>query len=141
MNLLDAALVGGPGSAAVQVAGSLLPMPGLDTRAAAAWLGRPVIFGIRPEDIYDRAAAHPAGAAAELAGEVAAIEPLGAETLLALSLPGIERDIMMRAGRDCRVRVGDRMPILLDLAAAHVFDPETTKAIAADRAPLTFLSR
>ena len=138
MNLLDAALVGGPGSAAVQVAGSLLPMPGLDTRAAAAWLGRPVIFGIRPEDIYDRAAAHPAGAAAELTGEVAAIEPLGAETLLALSLPGIERDIMMRAGRDCRVRVGDRMPILLDLAAAHVFDPETTKAIAADRAPLTF---
>jgi multiple sugar transport system ATP-binding protein len=135
MNLLDAVLTGG---AAVQIAGSMLPMPGLDMREAAAWLGKPVIFGIRPEDIYDRAAPHPAGAAAELTGEVAAIEPLGAETLLALSLPGIERDIMMRAGRDCRARVGERMPIILDLAAAHVFDPETTKAIAADRAPLTF---
>jgi multiple sugar transport system ATP-binding protein len=138
MNLLDAALTGGLGSPAAQVAGALLPIPGLATREASAYLNKPVVFGIRPEDIYDRAGPHPTTAVAELTAAVAAVEPLGAETLVALSLPGIERDVMMRAGRDCRARVGDRMPVILDLAAAHVFDPETTKAIAADRTPFTF---
>ena len=72
----------------MHLADALLPMPGLDMGGAAAWLGKAVIFGIRPEDIYDRAAAHPAGAVAELTGDIAAVEPLGAETLVRAVVAG-----------------------------------------------------
>ena len=50
-------------------------------RAAGA-----VTLGIRPEDLYETAAARARGAVGALPGRVVAVEPLGAETLLVLAL-------------------------------------------------------
>ena len=82
-----------------------------------------VIFAIRPEDIRIEAPdphAH---------GEVLAVEPLGAETIVRLRLAGIASDVLVRGPRTISARAGDRAPIAFDLSAAHLFDPVTTRRI------------
>jgi multiple sugar transport system ATP-binding protein len=82
-----------------------------------------VIFGIRPEDIRID------GAAPDLHGEVLAVEPLGAETLLRVRLAGVANDVMVRGPRTVRAAVGERVPLAFDLAAAHLFDPTSQQRI------------
>jgi multiple sugar transport system ATP-binding protein len=81
------------------------------------------IFGIRPEDIrLDAAAPH-------AHGEVLAVEPLGAETILRVRLAGVSADVLVRGPRTVSAKVGERVPLAYDLAAAHLFDPTTQKRI------------
>ena len=82
-----------------------------------------VIFGIRPEDIRID------GATPHAQGEVLAVEPLGAETILRLRMPGVAGDVMVRGPRTVAAKVGDRVPLAFDLAAAHLFDPNTQQRI------------
>ena len=82
-----------------------------------------VILGIRPEDIRID------GAAPHTQGEVLAIEPLGAETIVRFRIAGVASDVLVRGPRTVAVRVGERAPIAFDLASAHLFDPITTQRI------------
>ena len=82
-----------------------------------------VIFGIRPEDIrIDSAAPH-------AHGEVLAVEPLGAETIVRFRLAGIAQDVLVRGPRSVVAKVGDRAPVVFDVASAHLFDPTTTQRL------------
>jgi multiple sugar transport system ATP-binding protein len=81
------------------------------------------IFGIRPEDIRID------GAAPHAHGEVLAVEPLGAETLLRVRLDGIAGDVMVRGPRTLAAEVGERVPLAYDVTAAHLFHPTTQKRI------------
>ncbi len=83
-----------------------------------------VIFGIRPEDIRID------GAAPHAYGEVLAVEPLGAETIVRFRLPDVPNDVLVRGPRSVAAKVGDRAPIAFDLTSAHLFDPITTERIA-----------
>ena len=60
-----------------------------------------------------------------------AVEPLGAETIVRTRLPGIAQDVLVRTGRTATAQVGDRLPLAFDLAAAHLFDPVTTRRLGA----------
>ena len=82
-----------------------------------------VILGIRPEDIRID------GAAPHAQGEVLAVEPLGAETIVRFRIAGVASDVLVRGPRTVAVRVGERAPIAFDLASAHLFDPITTQRI------------
>ena len=82
-----------------------------------------VIFGIRPEDIRID------GTAPHAEGEVLAVEPLGAETIVRFRLPGVGNDVLVRGPRTVAARVGDRAPLMFDLASTHLFDPATTRRI------------
>ena len=83
-----------------------------------------VIFGIRPEDIRID------GTAPHAYGEVLAVEPLGAETIVRFRLPDVPHDVLVRGPRSVAAKVGDRAPIAFDLTSAHLFDPLTTQRIA-----------
>ena len=82
-----------------------------------------VIFGIRPEDIRID------GASSHTLGEVLAVEPLGAETIVRFRLPGVANDVLVRGPRTVAVQVGERAPLAFDLVSAHLFDPVTTRRI------------
>ena len=82
-----------------------------------------VILGIRPEDIRID------GVAPHTQGEVLAVEPLGAETIVRFRIAGVASDVLVRGPRTVAVRVGERAPIAFDLASAHLFDPITTQRI------------
>jgi multiple sugar transport system ATP-binding protein len=83
----------------------------------------PVTLGIRPEDL-EPAADGP------LRGEVVAVEALGAETIVALRLPGLERDLLLRAGRGAAIALGDGLALHAPAAALHVFDAASGLRVA-----------
>ncbi len=83
-----------------------------------------VVFGIRPEDIRIE------GVAPHVQGEVLAVEPLGAETIVRFRLPGVSGDVLVRGPRTVAAKVGERAPLAFDLASAQLFDPVTTRRIA-----------
>jgi multiple sugar transport system ATP-binding protein len=126
MNLIAGHLEDGP-APAVRLGPHALPLLGHRLVGAP---GRNVVFGIRPEDLYQGDPGTLTDSAT-LSSEVASVEPLGAETLLYLRLEGVEEEIVARVGRDSRAAVGDRVAMTIDLCATHVFDPETTRTLAA----------
>jgi multiple sugar transport system ATP-binding protein len=127
MNLLPARLEDNAGTLAVSVGDARFELPsGLgDTYRSHA--GRQLIFGLRPEEIAEGDDGAPSFA--KLMARVVAVEPLGAETLLVLATMGTGTEMVARVNRDSRARVGDAIPVRLNLAAMHLFDPETTEVI------------
>ncbi|HME25453.1 MAG TPA: ABC transporter ATP-binding protein [Acetobacteraceae bacterium] len=99
--------------------------------AKALGQARSVLLGIRPEDLYETRP-RPGDDLVPIAMRVSAVEPLGAETLLVLTLDGDTTDIVARVGRDTRLRAGERATILLDTAQIHMFDLTTTGVIPRD---------
>jgi multiple sugar transport system ATP-binding protein len=83
-----------------------------------------VVFGIRPEDVRID------GDGAHAQGEVLAVEPLGAETIVRFRIAGIAQDVLVRGPRTVTARVGELVPLAFDLPAAHLFDPATQRRIA-----------
>ena len=136
MNLLPARIEAAEGQPLVALGAHRLTLPGVDADALLPHAGRDVVFGIRPEDVRERRAG---GSAAEIAGVVTAVEPLGAETLVTLAPDGIGCELVLRGGRDCRSRVGERFLAAFDLSATHIFSAETTRIIARGGAvPLSY---
>ncbi|MCE3247209.1 MAG: glycerol-3-phosphate transporter ATP-binding protein [Geminicoccaceae bacterium] len=129
-NLLAADVAEADGAVAVRVAGRELALPRHRAADVAALEDRRVVFGIRPEDIDVRAAAS-VGAAdgAELPARLVAVEPLGAETILVLALDGLGEEIIARVGPEVALRPGERVALELNLRAAHLFDPRSTRAL------------
>jgi multiple sugar transport system ATP-binding protein len=129
MNLLQGRLDVQDGRAIARLATSVVALPRRAATALDRYVGRDVIVGVRPEDLYEFA---PTGAAVEIArlpACVVAVEPLGAETLLVVALDASNEELIARIGRDTSLRSGDRIDIALDTAAIHLFDTATTKAI------------
>jgi ABC-type sugar transport system ATPase subunit len=125
MNLLDARIEPAAGGGQAVVCGELrLPL----AQAPDGGRDRRVILGIRPEDIRE-AESGAGGVALDL--QVVAVEALGPEVILIGSLPGPGApEIAARMGRDFSARIGGAQRVIIDPHAIHLFDPDTTKAIA-----------
>jgi multiple sugar transport system ATP-binding protein len=130
MNLLHGRLEAQDGRPMARFAGNAVALPKRTALDLVGHVGRDVIIGVRPEDLYETAAAGGPAEIARLPGRVAAVEPLGAETLLFVALAGSDEELIARIGRDTHLRSGDHLDIGLDIAAVHLFDPVTTRAIA-----------
>ena len=101
-------------------AGFTVPLPNaLHTRFALAD-AQPVWLGIRPEALHLAAAdAQPGHACLDGIAEV--VEPLGAETILNVSIGASER-LVARVGGHLRLRPGEHVRLAVDLDKLHVFD-------------------
>ena len=129
MNLVDGTLIHRDGAMEARIGDHRLPLPGHDPALLGSHGDRAVIVGFRPEDMYETWPEDRADGIA-IPAEVAAVEPLGAETLLLLHLDGVAQNVTARVGRDSRVRPADRIGITLDLTAIQLFDPDTTKVLS-----------
>jgi multiple sugar transport system ATP-binding protein len=94
---------------------------------AAGYVGKSVVFGIRPEDVHDAlTATEPApGCTVEVQVEVA--EPMGAETYLYLST-GVT-SFIARVGPTHRFEVDQKIKVTFALARAHLFDGATEQVL------------
>jgi multiple sugar transport system ATP-binding protein len=81
-----------------------------------------VTLGVRPEDLV-------IDAAGSLVGEVASVEPLGAETIIGVTVAGVEREVLVRAGRGVTARLGEGIALAAPAGALHVFDAATGRRI------------
>jgi len=88
-----------------------------------------VIFGIRPEDIYDKN--YPYEISPDQSNttkvQVDVIEPLGAEIIIYLN-KGKHSFTGKFDPRSC-IQVGNYMEISFDMEKIHIFDPDTTDVI------------
>lgn len=92
------------------------------------YVGRPVIFGVRPEDINDALVTDvQVTEDNSFTGEVEVVEPMGSEINLYLSLN--EHSIIARVDSGSKAKVGDKMKAVIDTSKVHIFDPETEIAI------------
>jgi multiple sugar transport system ATP-binding protein len=90
---------------------------------AAGYVGKPVVFGIRPEDVQDALTVpNPAqGRTLEVAVEVS--EPMGSETYLYLTTGASA--FIARVSPTDRFEAGQKVKVTLRLENAHLFDAET----------------
>ena len=95
--------------------------------------GRPLIAGIRPEDIH-LATASSNGAALE--GTVEVVEHLGNEQVVYVSIPGAmvpetveTQGSTVRLPANSAVRIGERLSLAIDSTKLHFFDPATTQRL------------
>ncbi len=116
MNLIDGK---------IDSAGARLVLPGGHSAAIgptpAAWIGRKVLFGIRPEAIrFDPEAGLPC--------LVSLVEPTGSETHL-IARAG-QTEIVAVLKERMRIHEGDTIRLSFDTAQAHFFDPESGERLA-----------
>jgi multiple sugar transport system ATP-binding protein len=93
----------------------------------AAWLGRTVLLGVRPEQITDRRTAHRADLP-ELMADVDLTEPTGADTLVSIRLN--DTKICCRVHPGEAAVPGRPMPFIVDLSKSLLFDRDSGRRIA-----------
>jgi multiple sugar transport system ATP-binding protein len=92
------------------------------------WVGKDVIFGIRPEQITDRAAGEGMAGEAHLCRLcINLVEPTGPDTLLFTELNGTAVCARVRPEHACRA--GETMELSMNLSKAVFFDPDSEKRI------------
>src|SRR4029077_11650404 len=93
-----------------------------DRPAAREMVGKPVLLGIRPEDIELAQFTGTDDQTARFPAIIDMVEPMGPETNLYLQT-GVQT-VVCRSQRPLDHReVGHRLEFELDLANAHLFDP------------------
>ncbi|MBC2606222.1 ABC transporter ATP-binding protein [Pelagicoccus albus] len=95
---------------------------------AANYLNKPIVLGIRPEDIQDTRdlADYEPEHTAQVVVDVA--EPMGNETILYLSSG--QQSLIGRIRSDVLIRSNQSLSVRLDLSKAHLFNPDTQANIS-----------
>jgi multiple sugar transport system ATP-binding protein len=130
MNLLQAQVIEHGGKPALQLGGNTIAVLEAQARALTPWVGRSVLMGIRPQDIYtDRTAPPDAILSEPIHAVVDVVEPHGDRNDVHLLIDGATAIAQLSA----RVKVseGEPLPIRLHLEYLHLFNPETGDAIGA----------
>ncbi len=92
-----------------------------------AYENKPVVFGIRPEDLYDKLFITDAPTDCIVTSTVELVEPLGAEVYLHLRVG--QHALIARVGPHDRPEVNQDIDLVFDMGKAHFFDTKTEQAI------------
>lgn len=94
----------------------------------AAWEGREILLGIRPEAITDPDGADRNSANIEsMRNRIGVTEPAGADTFVTMSLGG--KDAIGRMRADAQVAAGELFDFAINMEKAVAFDPQTEARI------------
>ncbi|ALC92927.1 sugar ABC transporter ATP-binding protein [Bacillus sp. FJAT-18017] len=87
------------------------------------YLGKPIILGVRPEDIHDEPVFIDASAGSKINAIVDVAELTGAETMVYSSLGG--QDFVARIDSRSDIHPNDKLDLAFDMNKVHFFDVET----------------
>ncbi len=104
-----------------------VPIPADRTKAAQPYIDRPIILGIRPEDIFNPAFVPPGINAAKVACKVDVTELMGNEIFLYL-VTG-DNTIVARVDPRTDFRIGDQVQVSFNIDKMHLFDPDSELAV------------
>ncbi len=126
MNFIDCTVTGSDGTLSVDAPGGfLLAVPPAMRASLDRYRGKPVILGVRPEDIREGTPADPKEYQVEAVVEV--VEPLGNEILIDVKVG--PNPLVARVPPTSRVRMRERIRLSLDPDRLHFFDTDTEQAI------------
>ncbi len=127
MNFFDATLKEENGKMIVESSIFKLQVPDQYKSRYADHVGRPVIFGIRPEDIHDPDYQPPGTLTATVEANVDVVEQMGNEMIVYFEKEG--KTFLGRLDPRTAAKVGMSMGTAFDMANMHVFDTETDEAL------------
>jgi len=104
-----------------------IPLPAESIDSYQGFVDKPVVFGIRPEDIFNPAFVPPGIHVAAVETKVDVTELMGNEIFLYL-LAGAN-NIVARVDPRTDFRIGDKVQVSFNLDKCHLFNPDTEKAI------------
>jgi multiple sugar transport system ATP-binding protein len=158
MNLAVAPIEAGDDGLKVRLGDARIPIPRhiVDERGLDAWVGKPLIVGIRPEDL-EGSAANGGGSSATLKATIERVEALGATLLGYFSVDAeapkakgviaavgdevvIDTPLVGTGGAQfcatfeprTAIRLGHSVEVAVDVERLHFFDPETEASLNAD---------
>ena len=93
----------------------------------ASYVGKPVVFGSRPEDINEKTIASFAKPDQTVTATVEVVEPMGAEVYIYLTTG--THNFTARVNAHQRADIGQKLEMAFDLKKSHFFDGLTEKII------------
>ncbi|WP_298918718.1 sn-glycerol-3-phosphate ABC transporter ATP-binding protein UgpC [uncultured Roseobacter sp.] len=94
----------------------------------AAWEGKEILLGIRPETITDSDGAdRKSKNIAQMINRIVVTEPAGSDTFVSMQLSG--KDVIARMRSDAEVRPGQDFNFAVNMEKAVAFDPQTEARI------------
>jgi multiple sugar transport system ATP-binding protein len=127
MNFFDAKLVRSDGKLMVDTGAFQVQVPENKMVQYQAHAGKPVVFGVRPEDVHDPDFAPPGVHKALVDSNVEVTELMGNEVFLYLKSG--DKNFVARVDPRTQARIGHKMQVAMNLDLMHVFDKETEQAI------------
>jgi len=131
MNFLEAMLQRQNGDVVVEAADFRVTLPRdiAQRPAVQEHIGVPVIFGIRPSDLYDQSLPTPVPSSLSntVTMQVEVVEPMGAESVVYLRAG--DDTIVASFNGDTKATEGEPIAVVMNLEKAHLFDKTTEKAI------------
>ena len=124
MNFFDATLVASDGKLEINTGGFRLEVPGEKAKEWRAHAGKPVVFGIRPEDVHSKAYTPPGILEADMTATVDVTELMGNEIFLYL-MSKDNKPFIARVDPRVRAALGEDITLAVNMANAHIFDPKT----------------
>lgn len=97
--------------------------------ALSNYEGKDIIFGIRPEDIYDKLFVQEASPDNTITATCEIIEPLGSEVYLYLTSPSKKHTFIAKVGGHAKPGINQDLNLVFDMSKAHFFDKDTEKTI------------
>ena len=128
MNFLNAAVIEKDGGLWLKLKNDImLKVPEIYEEELNEYKNKEIIFGIRPEDIYDKMFAVAAKSENTVRVSVDIIEPLGNQTILHAK---VGDDIVVASiDPKTEAQVGQDMDLVFDMSMMRAFDQETQQAI------------
>jgi multiple sugar transport system ATP-binding protein len=127
MNFFDAKLRSDNGKIFVDTGSFAVELPSEKASVFKPHLDKAVVFGVRPEDIYDPNYAPPGIHMAPVEAKVDVTEMMGSEVYLYLVVG--DKNFVARVDPRTRSRIGDKVQVALNLNNMHLFDKTTERAI------------
>ncbi len=127
MNTFDVTPMGTAEEMSLEGPGFKVKVPPAKAEALVPFLGKPLVFGIRPEDIHDRNFAPPGITAAYVTAQVDVTELMGSEVYLHLLTD--DQPCIARVDPRTSACMGGTVDIAFNMDNVHFFDKVTEKAI------------
>jgi multiple sugar transport system ATP-binding protein len=130
MNFLPCALEEAAGALRVRLSDTLaLPVPAERTNRYKPFVGKSLLFGLRPEHLTETRTYSNGGGATLAPFPVTAdvVEPMGMETLVYFNINGI--DACARVEPTAAPSAGGKITLAADLRHMHLIDPASDKVI------------
>ena len=127
MNFFDGKLVKSDGSIFVDCDAFSVQVPEDRTEVYAPHEGKNVIFGLRPEDVYDPKYESPDIIGRPVDGSVEVTELMGNEIFVFLKSG--DHDFVARIDPRTKFHMGDKVQVTFNMGNLHIFDKETEQAI------------
>jgi multiple sugar transport system ATP-binding protein len=126
MNFLDGQIVR-DGGLAFDEGNFRAAIPAEFARALEAYMDKPIVFGVRPESLYEKAPDEATGAKAGFRATVEVVEPMGNEVFVYVTTG--KSPVVARLATRREIKPGEQIGLFIDMRRIHFFDPMDEKTV------------